>query len=811
MITFSERATESAVKYYKYLAASENEGCIVYRVTEIIKGDNGTYFFRLEKAPAVVDTLQLKYKTTTCPEKTAKFLQFDKKTKLLKLWANENFQPALDKAYPEEISVISDLKFLVKRVENWYASFGDKIAIPCTYPSVSLFDSVLLRDVPSENQREAIAGVLNTPFSYVWGAPGTGKTKFVLSRCILSYIQEGKKALVVAPTNNALEQSLRGILSVLEEVHISSRKKVLRLGIASAEFASQYPYLCEDSVIAKKLGDIALQKTEHQKRIKALKDKLARLDKYEQHRAEFDSFCKERDSMLKCVHTISNISKEEQELNAYIALLRANTAIWKDKVNTLKSLFIAESNALSACTLKLDRFSANWKKKLFSRAYKEALKSLEDETAKVNSIRFEKETVEKKLADCAIQGEKSKEKICELKMQRDQLFLDFIHLTLKYDRLHKKAVSLGKVQNANILEGLLLEHERYMQEAESTFLDVQKLNRENVENEIKDEEDILAQLAKERKTTEQSASNVNMEDCNLIAATIDTCLGRLLPDENHSFDHVFLDEAGYCSLIKAVPLTAFHCPLTFLGDHMQLPPVCEMSDDKLEEVENRPVILWAQSALYLENVFTSSPYNVEDAYLSHDAPAFREMKKFDLTQTYRFGEALADVLAEDVYSKNFSGRKDKKTDIFYLDAPSVDGVKETKKRTKLSECDAIRKYVLQHCYEDIGIITPYKNQVKAIKESLKGTWFPSANVMTVHGSQGREWDTVLLSVTDNTSDMWFANSLLPKSNGKKVINTAVSRAKEKLIIVCDYKCWSRKKQQLIGKLLAVASPVNMHE
>ena len=80
------------------------------------------------------------------------------------------------------------------------------------------------------------------------------------------------------------------------------------------------------------------------------------------------------------------------------------------------------------------------------------------------------------------------------------------------------------------------------------------------------------------------------------------------------------------------------------------------------------------------------------------------------------------------------------------------------------------------------------------------------SVMTVHGSQGREWDTVIFSVVD-TTDMWFTNSLHPKSDGKKVINTAVSRAKKKLIIVCDAEYWKPMEKQLIGKLLSVAEEI----
>ena len=37
-----------------------------------------------------------------------------------------------------------------------------------------------------------------------------------------------------------------------------------------------------------------------------------------------------------------------------------------------------------------------------------------------------------------------------------------------------------------------------------------------------------------------------------------------------------------------------------LGDHMQLPPICEMNDDEFSG-ENELVAMYAQSALYLED------------------------------------------------------------------------------------------------------------------------------------------------------------------------------------------------------------------
>ena len=164
----------------------------------------------------------------------------------------------------------------------------------------------------------------------------------------------------------------------------------------------------------------------------------------------------------------------------------------------------------------------------------------------------------------------------------------------------------------------------------------------------------------------------------------------------------------------------------------------------------------------------------------------------------RFGHI--EILASYVYSPKFHGSSNHDTDIFYIDSPKSD-VENT--RTNLAEIHNIINYVNKNLNENIGIITPYKSQIKEFisKSTL------TQEILTVHGSQGREWDTVLFSVVD-TKNKWFTNSLLRKSNGKNVINTAVSRAKRKLIIVCDYKHWITQKHQLIGQLLSVAKEIN---
>ena len=70
---------------------------------------------------------------------------------------------------------------------------------------------------PSKEQDLAMKTILESKLTYVWGAPGTDKTQFVLATAIMAYLRKGKRVAVFAPTNNSLEQVLRGLLKIIEK------------------------------------------------------------------------------------------------------------------------------------------------------------------------------------------------------------------------------------------------------------------------------------------------------------------------------------------------------------------------------------------------------------------------------------------------------------------------------------------------------------------------------------------------------------------------------------------------------------------
>ena len=81
--------------------------------------------------------------------------------------------------------------------------------------------------------------------------------------------------------------------------------------------------------------------------------------------------------------------------------------------------------------------------------------------------------------------------------------------------------------------------------------------------------------------------------------------------------------------------------------------------------------------------------------------------------------------------------------------------------------------------------------------------------MTIHKSQGSEYDTVIFSVVDDSNfgkrKMFFTNSLNENFKSLNLINTVVSRAKKRLIIIANEDFWLEQKEtQLIGNMISIS-------
>ena len=792
-MTFKHLAINSADIYYDFLD-SGNRGRSVVKVSSINRISKNIFIFKLQSKLRSVESAELMINNNTIDYDSYSFISYDNKTGEVRvLIKKSSLSDYFGRTDPLYVYLVTDFKFLVKRVDEWYHNFGDLVQVPTKKTEID--DSFLINEKASEPQAKAIIGVLISPFSYVWGAPGTGKTKMVLAECIKYYIKEKKRILITAPTNNAVEQMLYGIISVLAD--IDYKKYIIRMGTPSDLFYRKYPDICENKDNAKRLDYISAAILKYKTALSETEKKIIACKKYRQFLNKKEKFIDYKNYVIAMYKECQLRKSELEDVNYRMGNLIEQSEIIHNDILTLEN----EIEFINSCLEELNKqnlkFSKSWRKKLFKKKFlkitkdiEEKNKALEENNLKLIELVDKQKNYKIELDNLSDENIYLVNQINEIKDKKNAL-----NVSLSFN--DELILSDEQFSDKYRLDLFFEKYEKELQAEEITFEKIKEVSYDDLLAHYSESKKVLDGLNENKKNIE--SENLSERDINsylIVAATVDSCICRLSPnDSDNAFSHVFLDEAGYCPLIKAVTLTAFNCPVSFLGDHMQLPPVCEANE---KDINQYPELeLWNKSALYSEIALESDEDKLLSKCLSGNLQ-YGKMKRFDLLHSYRFSKSLADILAENVYSSDFTGDINSETEIICLNA--VYSNPNNERRVNLGECLVIKDYIESHPDENIGILTPYKNQKDAIKKCLSGCNFPSDDIVTVHGAQGREWDTVIFSVTDR-EDNWYTNSNNPKSNGKCIINTAISRVRKKLIIVCDYNYWKKQNNQLIGNII----------
>lgn len=781
---------DSATMYFEFLEHND-KGLQEVDVSEItsVPGNDPIYKLRLAAKLFDLDSVffKLHHNNTLYTVDQIKIIEYDGDKNVLLVKPGESLVSTFERLHARDIKVISDLKFLVSRIKAWYELNGADVAIPdkasLLKDSVSEIEFLKGSD-PSENQKQALNILFHNPFSYIWGAPGTGKTQFVLSYALLHYIRNGKKVAVLAPTNNALEQVLRGVIKMLDKASIP-RTKILRLGTPSKRFAEEFPEVCEEKGVMKKMEEVNKQINiierllVYEKKRDGLRDAKKNLDLLFKVSGESQKVAQEEKNFQKSKEIYLNADSKVTLIEREISILEANQKFLKKKINSFR-------NKLSKILFKKNTKSDN---------------ALLDSEVKIKELLHQKTFLIFELRDKEKEYIDSKGNINQAKYEADKVISDIIDKFIFLESF-KKIVSVLKLDNwvdiKKQLEEQIKESQKELQVDEGLFQDYQHHTVAELNNHL---QKLLASRAK----LSGSSTEERLQTINVMACTLDGYVGRYT-DVRMRVDHIFMDEAGYSNIVKALTLFNHNVPITFLGDHMQLPPVCEINDmDIQKNLEYNNIFLWSQSAIYLEGLFQKTRDTMLLEYLNNAPLRSNEMKRSDLNQTYRFGENLAKILGRHVYSNGFGSlNKYGDTKLFYVHANKQEGLKS---RISINEVMGIQNIVdqMDRDTEDFIILTPYKKQVKLI-----GQFLPQERnelkILTVHGSQGREWDTVILSIVD-TSDKWFVDSRIPISKGLNLLNTAVSRAKRRLIIVCDSRYWKSQNGQLVTDLLSESKEI----
>ena len=770
--------------YYDYVKKfAEHHGKTMDKVQSIrFQEGSSPLLFELKLEKRIFDFEKTYYKNNLTNEyyfnkKDILIKEFDEKNKLLYIQVlREDIN--LKELKADDFFVVTDLLFLINNLIDWYEknaleiSFSD--SLPCiTNPSYdNLFDMTL-----NENQLDAIKAIFGNTYSYVWGPPGTGKTKAVLSSAVINYIKHDKKVLIVAPTNVALEQILLGLLDNTMKLGISC-EKLLRIGIPSKDFFENFPEVCETKGFEK-----ILESLENELKI------IDRIIKYREGKdITFD--LEEIDSLFMEIENNKEKIKEiEQKIEEFQPLINLLTKPLKNYHFSNNSKMIKE-----AIKKRIDSSCINYDEKAIEKNRLKEVINIECIRTKIKEYNSNINI----LNEANISILSNAKKYVKSEKIFNEIFKD-----LNEDNFKEKKVDLiSKISQLTLWCKTNLEALKKVSKNLNDSLINEALNEHHKKFDNKNLLYRKKQLLKNRNTLIEKSTKQRVKNSQVIAMTIDAYIQYSL-NEDIQVNHIFCDEAGYMSNIKALTLFKNTCPITFLGDHKQLPPVSEIRNDDENSMKNS--FLWSQSSLFFEALFLQK--NEEDLYkefLSRSEVNFKKTIQKNLKYTHRFGANLAKVLDKFVYKFGFESSLSDDTEIIFINSNS--NPQEATKRSSIEEAKIIKELV-KDIKDDFAILTPYKNQVKLLKEILGKNYYE--NIMTIHKSQGSEYSTVIFSVVDDAyfgkRKMFFTDSLNENFRSLNLINTVVSRTKKRLIIVANEDFWlAQKNTQLIGKMISIS-------
>lgn len=237
------------------------------------------------------------------------------------------------------------------------------------------------------------------------------------------------------------------------------------------------------------------------------------------------------------------------------------------------------------------------------------------------------------------------------------------------------------------------------------------------------------------------------------------------------FDMTIIDEASQCNTaVSLVPILRGNS-LMLVGDPQQLNPVV-LLDRNVNDILRKRYGVSAEYD-YIEN-------SIYKTFLACDAVSDEIL----LSYHYRCVKQIIDFNNKKYYNNRLKVKSAAGSDnaLLFVD---IQGNTTSYKNTAPAEADKIIQFAKLNKDKSIGVITPFTNQRDYICKALEENQIENVTCGTVHAFQGDEKDVVLfsLALTDRTHPRtyeWLKNN-------RELMNVAVSRAKEQLIVLSSEK------------------------
>ena len=250
------------------------------------------------------------------------------------------------------------------------------------------------------------------------------------------------------------------------------------------------------------------------------------------------------------------------------------------------------------------------------------------------------------------------------------------------------------------------------------------------------------------------------EFCKQYPVVLSTTFSARTAIPDQVYDYIIMDEASQVSIETGALALTCAKNAVIVGDTMQLPNVVTEEDRiKLNGIFNEFKVAQGFNCAdysFLQSVCAIIP-NVEQTLLREHYRCHPTIINY-CNQRFYGGNLL--IMTEDHHESNVMTA-----------IKTVPGHHEYNHYNQ-REIDVVKEEILPQLenLDDVGIIAPYNNQVNQFNQQVH-----SVEAATIHKYQGREKDTIIMSVTDD--------QITDFSDDSNLINVAISRAKKRFWLV----------------------------
>ena len=259
------------------------------------------------------------------------------------------------------------------------------------------------------------------------------------------------------------------------------------------------------------------------------------------------------------------------------------------------------------------------------------------------------------------------------------------------------------------------------------------------------------------------------EFCKQYPVVLSTTFSARTVIPEQVYDYIIMDEASQVSIeTGALALTCARNAV-IVGDTMQLPNVIT-EEDRMK-----------LNAIFNEFNVAQGFNNADYSFLQSVCAIIPNVEQTLLREHYRCHPTIINFCNQRFYGGNLLiMTEDHHEDNVMMAIKTVPGHHDYDHYNQ-REIDVVKNEILPQLdnLDDVGIIAPYNNQVNQFNQQIH-----SVEAATIHKYQGREKDTIIMSVTDD--------QITEFSDDPHLINVAISRAKNYFCLVVSGNEQERK-------------------